>query len=668
MNFSSLKRLTAQGNAEPFTLRHTTSELNDLYRKDRENFDIAKARQGLWLAVAAYLLFSVTDIILIPDVAVYTIIARSAIGIFSLSLFELMLSHRKSRDFADCICAMAVVLGYGVWLVFAVRTSYLNIFSYYMVFGSIFMMGANLFFSFRFAISIISSILILLFFLFSMISIDHGFYYNVCFGTFYIACFVFTTYINRNLNHERYNVFLNALEARIQQEEVADRGRALLRLSRTDPLTNLYNRRAIDDVLQTYWNDWKEFNRPFAVCLIDIDYFKRYNDYYGHISGDNCLHSAAAIWKETVRGFGGVIGRYGGEEFIALIHFERQEDIAVFAQGMRMALEDLALPHRGRRDQRAIVTASVGVSFTRPEADEKLEKLISEADRALYLAKEQGRNRVKILDQTDLEEENLREKAAEILKGAIDLDLISLVYQPIRNLKTEAMDTVEALMRLRMADGSEIPPTFFIPIAEKTGSAPDLQYWAIRTACREVLSRPDGPSVSLNISPMEMKAPDFAAKVAGILASHAVSADRLIFEITERMDLEHEPEILACLHQLRAMGIRIWLDDFGTGFAGLTSLRLVDFDTVKIDQSFLHDCTTPRGKAMLGDIAELIRNRGAAVLVEGVETREQLSYLLKLDVDHAQGFYIGIPLPANRLPRRTEAGPLVTASPKPQHV
>jgi diguanylate cyclase len=485
-----------------------------------------------------------------------------------------------------------------------------------------------------------------------MYAISHGFYYNICFGTFYIACFIFTTYINRNLNLERYNVFLNALEAKIQQEEVADRGRALLRLSRTDPLTNLYNRRAIDDILQAYWTDWKEFGRKFAVALIDIDYFKRYNDYYGHLSGDACLYSAATVWKETVRRLGGAIGRYGGEEFIAIMPFEREEQIAVFAETLRGALEELALPHRGRRDQRTVVTASVGVSFTRVGVEARLEKLVSEADRALYLSKEQGRNCVKILDQADLEEENLREKVAEILKGAIDLNLISLVYQPIRNLKTQTVDAVEALMRLRMTDGMEIPPTFFIPIAEKTGSALELQYWAIRTVCQEILSCASGPEVSLNISPMELKTPGFAADVAEILAVHSVSANRLIFEVTERLDLEHEPEILACLRQLKALGIRIWLDDFGTGFAGLTSLRLLDFDTVKIDQSFLRDCATPRGRAMLRDIAGLVRNRGAKGLVEGVETRDQLELLLKLEIDQAQGFHIGVPMPVSRVPRR----------------
>ena len=649
MNYGDTRDLIAEDDVGSFSHQLPPSELYALYQNDRQNFKIGSIRRGLWLAVTAYVLFSVTDAILIPDVAIPAIAARFVIGLSVLALFEVVSLRSRNRDILDSVCAFAVVAGYAGWLIFAIRTEYAQNFSYYMVFGSLFMMGVNLFFAFRFIISNISSSFILLCFFISLVAFTHSWVYIICLGTFYISCFVFTSYINWNLNLERYNVFLNALEAKKQHEEATDRGHALLRLSRTDPLTNLNNRRAMDDILRKYWSEWNEHGKNFSVALIDIDFFKKFNDYYGHLRGDDCLTLVAAALKDTVHQYGGAIGRYGGEEFIALAPVNQNDQIRAFAEAVRRTVEELALPHQGRRDRSSIVTASVGVSFTRTGVDAKLEKIISQADRALYLAKANGRNRVKYFDKSDVEENDLSDKVAETLKAAIDFNLVSVAFQPIQTVRTGTIDTVEALMRLRTKDGAEIPPRFFVPIAENTGMILELQYWMIRAVCKEVLSHFEFLSVSINISLIELKTPGFAAFVADILNDYSTVANRLIFEITERLDVEQDSEILTTINELKRLGVRIWLDDFGTGYAGLSWLRLVDFDTVKIDQSFLRDCFTPRGRAMLGDIATLVRNCGPKVLVEGVETADEMALLRELGIDQAQGFYIGVPSPAEHL-------------------
>ncbi|GLS22452.1 diguanylate cyclase [Labrys miyagiensis] len=608
-------------------------------------------RKGLWLAVLAYLLFSITDIILIPDVSVSTIAARSSISVLSLAILEIFILKEGSKDVLEMVCALAVVLGYAGWLLVAIKTEHVQNFSHYMVFGALFMMGANLFFAFRFSISVVSSILILLFFFVSLGSFPADLPYKICIGTFFMSCFVFTAYINWNLNLERFNVFLNALEAKRQQKEAAERGQALLRLSRTDPLTNLNNRRAIDEILRHYHDDWRYFGTNFGILLIDVDFFKKFNDYHGHPQGDHCLSLVAKALGSITKSYGGSIGRYGGEEFIALVRADCKEQLIAFAEAVRRTVEELALPHRGRRDRSSIVTASIGASITREGTDAKLERMISEADRALYLAKANGRNCVRLFEPNDPGGSDLNDRIAGALKDAINRDLVSLAYQPIKHIESGRIDTVEALMRLHTSDGMEISPYFFIPIAEKYGTILDLQLWMIRTVCTEILAECDVLNVSVNISPIELKTADFAASVAAILEETGAPGDRLIFEITERLEIELESEILTCIRALKLLGIRIWLDDFGTGFAGLSWLRLIDFDTVKIDRSFLADCATSEGRILLCDIANLVRNRGPNILVEGVESNEQLVLLRELGIDQAQGFHIGMPSPAERLLR-----------------
>ncbi len=627
--------------------RPASGELRALYRQEGQSTRRQATRHGLWIAVAAYLLFSITDILLVPDVALYTIAARFAVGIVAIAALETQVRLNASANAIDATSAGAVILAYAGWLCTAMMTTDIQSISYYMVFGAIFMMSVNLFFSFHFRLSVVASVIILVIFLAALLSfppMDPT--YKLAFGTFCASCFVFTSYVNWKLNRERYKVFLNALEAKVQHNEASERGKALLRLSNTDPLTGLANRRAIDQRLRSLWNDWQKSAKSFAAILIDVDFFKRYNDCYGHQEGDRCLVEVANALQASISAYGGSIGRYGGEEFIVLAHLDAGERVAELAEAIRRTVEDLELAHGQRRDGTSIVTVSVGASFTRNQTGTKLEKVIHEADRALYAAKASGRNCVRLFDPNDPQSSDESENVAALLKIAIDQHLVSLVYQPIRNVASGRVDAVEALMRLRMLDGTAVTPSLFIPVAERTGAILELGRWAIRTVCRELLMNDHVPVVSVNVSPIQLKTPGFAASVAAILGETGVAGGRLALEITEGLEMEMHSDILRCISDLKTLGIRIWLDDFGTGFAGLSWLRLIDFDTVKIDRSFLHDCGTPRGKAMLQDIIGLVRNRGHNILVEGVETDEQLRLMQEFRIDQVQGYHVGRPAPA----------------------
>ncbi|MGE7369459.1 putative bifunctional diguanylate cyclase/phosphodiesterase [Neorhizobium sp. NPDC001467] len=635
--------------------RPSTAELRALYREDDERARATATRKGLWIAVLSYLGYSLTDFLLIPDVAVETALARLLVSVLALTVLEILVALKLHARWLDRISAAALVVAYAAWLVPAVHTAYVESLSYYMIFGAIFMMGANLFFNFPFLLSIMASGAILATFLTSLLLFfPHDSSYAFAFSTFYLSCFVFTSYVNWKLNVERYHVFLNAHEAKLRQTEANDRGAALLRMSNTDYLTGLDNRRAVDQRLRAYWNDWQGEGRGFAAMLVDVDFFKKYNDGYGHIQGDHCLITVASTIREAVEPLGGSIGRYGGEEFIVLARVDSRADVVALAEKIRATVEGLGVPHVERRDGTAIVTVSVGAAFTRDHIGAKLEKMIHEADRALYSAKAHGRNCARVFDPSDPHTSDESENIAALLKIAINQNLVSMVYQPLVDLKTGRRDAAEALMRLKTLDGDNISPTLFIPVAERTGIILELGKWAIRTVCREMLMSNQAEVVSVNVSPIQLKTPGFAASIAAILGETGLSGHRLAFEITEGLDMEIHSDVLRCISDLKTLGIRIWLDDFGTGFAGLSWLRLIDFDTVKIDRSFLHDIDTSRGRVMLRDIVHLVRHRGPKILVEGVETDEQLRCLHEMDIDFAQGYQLGRPVPAARsqlLPR-----------------
>ncbi len=636
-----------------------SDELLALYQQEGERSRRGSIRRGLWTAVLIYLLFAASDIILIPDVAFYTILARFTVVLSSLLTLEIQLRKGASTAALDLTCATALVMGYIGWLVPSLFTDNIENMSYYMVFGAIFMMGANLFFTFRFHLSLVSSGIILVTYFLAATQFPEDAFYKFAFGTFYLSCFIFTSYVNWNLNRERYHVFVNGLEAKAQQKAADERGQALLRLSNTDSLTGLQNRRAIDHHLRLLWDNWSKKKEGFAVFLIDVDFFKKFNDRYGHQEGDKCLVTVGNALQDAIIDHGASIGRYGGEEFIVLAPFKSKQQVGDLAETIRHTVENLSLAHDQRRDGTFIVTVSIGASFTRPNPDGKLEKIINEADRALYIAKGNGRNCMKLFDPEDPQTSDETENIAALLKIAIAENLVSLVYQPILNISTNETAGVEALMRLRLLDGSPVAPGIFIPIAERTGTIMELGLWTIKTVCKQILADDKVAVVSVNVSPMQLKNPGFATSVAAILVEAGIAGNRLAFEITEGVDMEMHSDVLRCLNDLKTLGINIWLDDFGTGFAGLSWLRMTDFDTVKIDRSFLHDSKTPRGRAMLQDMIRLIRNRGHKILIEGVETEEQLRLVRQMEIDYAQGYYIGRPVMAERL------GATATPYPRP---
>ncbi|RKE85276.1 bifunctional diguanylate cyclase/phosphodiesterase [Rhizobium sp. AG855] len=624
----------------------SASALKRLYMSERGEAQVRETRRGLWLAVIVYLLFGISDAILIPDVAMQAIAARFVVAISVMTVMEILVATRAPSKWSDITCAVTVVAGYIGWLIPAMETTAVETFRFYMLFGTIFMMSANLFFNLFFRLSVATSATILMIF-FTSLAFVPALEQNqrLVLILFYISCFAFTSYVNWKLNEERYNVFLNAREAAHQHEESEKRGAALERLSNTDYLTGVDNRRAVDKRLREYWSNWQDAGTSFAVMLVDVDFFKKYNDFYGHQAGDRCLVMVASALSDMLKPLHATVGRYGGEEFIVLSRVTGREQVMALAEVIRATVEDLAIVHDQRRDGQAVVTVSVGAAYTRAQTGPKLERIINEADRALYSAKANGRNCVRLFDPNDPLSSDDNENIAATLRMAVRNDLVHLVYQPIQNMRTGRVEGVESLMRLKMVDGTPLSPAQFIPVAERTGAILELGLWAIRRACTEVLAPGLAPLASVNVSAIQLKSRGFALAVSTILEETGVPGSQLAFEITEGIDMEGQSDVIRCITDLQALGIRIWLDDFGTGFAGLSWLRLFPFDTVKIDRSFLQDARRPAGRAMLEDIIRLIRNRGLKILIEGLETADHVDLMHELGIELGQGYYLGRPVP-----------------------
>jgi diguanylate cyclase (GGDEF)-like protein len=610
-------------------------------------------RWGMAAAVLSYIGYGLFDWFLFPDVAERLVATRILLGLGFLALTEIC--ARRGADLATLhlIAASAVVSGAVGWLLFAIGTTHQTALSYFIVFGTVFILGANLFFNFRLWLSIISSAVVTVAFVAAaLFSLDAGIGRAIV-AVYFANCLALSLYLSWRLSLERYQEFLQMLRAQVQERAAVEKGEKLGEIADTDPLTGLKNRRAITRAfseLSRQWatDDYDSGDHAIGVLLIDVDHFKLFNDRLGHQAGDDCLMMLADAFAETAAKHKAVTGRHGGEEFVVLCRINGEAQLREIAQEFCRAVENLRIAHPNRRDGRDTVTISVGATLTRADKSLDLRMLLQEADRALYASKFAGRATLTIYDPAAADQERSGENLSGLMKVAVARQLISVVYQPIVDITSEQVLGHEALMRLHDVDGSIISPAVFIPAAEQNGAIVEMGAWLIDQACGDMIRRGLGSFVTANVSIVQLKSPGFPLQIADILGRHGLAPQKLALEVTEGSDIFLEAQATRNIEHLRSIGVQIWLDDFGTGYAGLAWLRRFRFDVVKIDRSFLHDSDTSRGARLLKDMVRLIRNLGHAVLIEGVETEEQLMALKRMDVRWIQGFLKGRPVPIEK--------------------
>ena len=403
-----------------------------------------------------------------------------------------------------------------------------------------------------------------------------------------------------------------------------------------DALTDLPNRVHFKDRLGQALERARRDGCSFAVLACDLDRFKAVNDMLGHAAGDRILQEVATRLRSVLRDCD-TVARLGGDEFAVILgRIHRPQEAANAAERLiRLIEEPTAIEGRS-----VAVGVSIGIAVgTGGLAD--AEELFRNADVALFRAKEAGRNTFRFFEagmDAAVAERNMLEHD---MRTAIRRSAFALHYQPVVDLGRRAVGGFEALMRWSHPTRGEVSPAQFIPLAEETGLIVPLGAWALREACAAAATWPGDVRVAVNVSTMQFREDGLEASVATALELSGLAPQRLELEITEGV-LVHDAEgVIACLHRLRATGVRIALDDFGTGYSSLSYLRRFPFDKIKIDRSFIREIDDPDTAAIVRAVVGLGVRAGAALTAEGVEDARQLRLVIAEGCTEVQGYLFG---------------------------
>ncbi len=437
---------------------------------------------------------------------------------------------------------------------------------------------------------------------------------------------------------------------------IARHDREIRRMAYTDPLTGLANRLAFREALDDRLLTLHANSGELALLFIDLDDFKRVNDTLGHEAGDDVLSQLSVRVRMTLDNHGvkgSELARFGGDEFIVLL---LADDIRAASARLAEALiEEIERPLvlQGRQ---VFLGASVGITLFPFDAS-NAGQLLKNADIAMYQAKVAGKNCYRFYSRAMDQAVERRVHLEQELRGAWERGEMSVVYQPLFHLADGRMTGAEALLRWQHPRLGMVPPSVFIEVAEQSGLIEVLGRHVLETACREAASWSTGtevkPFVSVNISPRQLRSGELPEVVGHSLKTSGLLPQQLHLELTETAVLSDEAQASALLSRVRATGVKVWLDDFGTGFSGLSHLRRVPVDGVKIDRSFVADVLRdPDDLALTTAIIAMAHSLGITVVAEGIETEGQYAVLRERGCDQGQGFWLGRPMSSDDIVRR----------------
>jgi diguanylate cyclase (GGDEF)-like protein/PAS domain S-box-containing protein len=413
-----------------------------------------------------------------------------------------------------------------------------------------------------------------------------------------------------------------------------------------DALTGLANRSQLVEKLESALTVLPLRGGSIAVHFIDLDRFKNVNDTFGHDGGDFLLKTVADRLRSVTR-IDDMVARLGGDEFVVVQTGVRDQDQAEdFARRLGLAV---TAPMK-LKEQTIVATLSIGVALA-PADGTNPERILKSADLALYKAKADGRNCIRLF-VTEMDSDlQARFELEKVIRNAVLHDRFELYYQPLFEISARRLIGFEALIRLTAEDGTLIPPLQFIPLAEELRVIDKIGGWVLREACRAAATWPEHLTVAVNLSPAQFSAGRVSEIVSAALKGSGLAARRLELEITETLLLGNSEAIMAELQTLKAMGVAIVMDDFGTGYSSLSYLWRFPFDKIKIDRSFMRgfDGSGRDVRTVVKTIIALGRELNMRVTVEGVETAAQAAFLDKVDGDQVQGFFFGRPVPASEV-------------------
>jgi diguanylate cyclase (GGDEF)-like protein/PAS domain S-box-containing protein len=411
-----------------------------------------------------------------------------------------------------------------------------------------------------------------------------------------------------------------------------------------DPLTGLPNRALLFEYAHHVFARAERRQQQVAVAFIDLDRFKPINDLYGHDVGDAVLRQVASRIQGHIRGED-MVFRLGGDEFLALLPgLAGSSDAETLAHQLNTAI---AAPYQANGLELTL-SASIGISLYPRHADE-VDALISQADAAMYEAKQRGRNQAQVYTPELADKLHGQLRIEHQIKRALAQDRFCLYYQPLVSMRTNQVVSVEALLRLK---GNPLSPEHFVPVAEATGLITPLSEWVFAEACRQhALWQSEGlPSipVAVNVSALQFRHKSFLHFLNDVIDRQRLEPNAIQIELTETAVMEDIEHAVAVLSQARSRGIKVSLDDFGTGYSSLNHLSRLPLDKIKVDKSFIHRLHSDvASRTVTESIIALGRALNLEIVAEGIETAQELDYLRTHGCDQAQGFYVCKPLPGD---------------------
>ena len=416
-----------------------------------------------------------------------------------------------------------------------------------------------------------------------------------------------------------------------------------------DPLTGLPNRALIYELGAQLIESARRHKRMLAVMFFDLDRFKPINDTYGHRTGDLMLQEVARRLRTSVRS-SDLVGRLGGDEFVAVLTDLKSES---HLEGIAShLLQRLSEPYKIEALE-LHTSPSIGISLY-PGDSTGIDTLIRQSDEAMYHAKTNGRNNYQYFS------EEIRSNTARVfeleqrLRRSLHEDDFELAYQPIIDMRSGQLRSVEALIRWRQANGSELMPGDFIAAAEASGLIHQIGEWVIREVSRQHemwrLSGMPAIRIAVNVSPVQFRSADFRERLLSALDAGTMPPECLELEVTESTVMSHIDEATKTLRWLKGLGLKVALDDFGTGYSSLSHLAQLPIDKLKVDRAFVtHIDTDSRSLAITETVLALADKLGVEVVAEGIENPTAMSLLRDRGCELGQGYLIGLPMKADQL-------------------